>query len=215
MKLVVTVARELGCGGSYVGNRIAQTLGLRYVDREVLKLTAESFEMEEADLEHREERVDSFWDRLAASFTFGVPGIPEAPPLTAMLTDTDIFQRECEVMARLAAEGDCVVVGRAGALVLPPTPGTINIFLRAPEEFRIQRVMEHYHAATRAQAKEWIRQSDEARDRYVQQMTGHDWHCSRNYHACLDSSLMPLDDLGDLLVEMIRRTVAGREEAAA
>lgn len=210
MKRVITVGRELGCGGAWLGQHIATRLGLRYIDNEVLRLTADSFAMTEADLQGREEKVDSFWDRLACGFTYGAPELPYLPPEIAIVSDSDLFRRETEIMSRLAAQGDCVIVGRAAAMVLAPQPGMVHIFLRAPLEFRVKRVMENYGAPSPEVAAQWIARSDAEREQFVQHMTGHDWSCSRNYHLSVDSSLLPLEELAEVIIDFVERVLKQR-----
>src|SRR5207253_9891039 len=72
-RTTVTIARRMGSGGSYVGRVIAERLGLRYVDREVLHRAAETLGVEEEALEANRERVSTFWERFLGSLSFGPP----------------------------------------------------------------------------------------------------------------------------------------------
>jgi cytidylate kinase len=133
---------------------------------------------------------------------------PEAlyhPPLSLSISEQDLFAAETDVMKTIAAQEDCVIVGRVASHVLPPHPGMVNIFLYAPLSFRIPRVMARDQIADVAQAKAMIIQSDETRKRFITQMTGRTWDDARNYHLCIDTSSLPLPEIADLLTDFVRR----------
>jgi len=64
IKTTITISRQMGAGGSYIGQVIAKRLGLKYVDREVLHLAAQEFGCDEETIAARSERVTSFWERV-------------------------------------------------------------------------------------------------------------------------------------------------------
>lgn len=204
-RVTITISRLMGSGGSYVGHLLAERLGLKFIDREVLHQAAQSLGVDEALLAAREERLSSFWDRLLAGLRLGGPDSPYSPPPLRPFDDQEFFARQVEVLNTIAQQEDCVIVGWAGALVLPPHPGLINIYHHAPLGFRIRRVMEFYHAPTRERARQMIADSDQRRKTYFRQMTGKNWDCADNYHLCVDSSLMPLPELAELLLSFTQR----------
>jgi CMP/dCMP kinase len=211
-RTTVTIARRMGSGGAYVGQAIAQRLGLKYIDREVLHLCAESLGVEESALEQSRERVSSFWERLFGGLTFGPPETTYAPPPLRTYTDKDLFERQVEVLRKIAARDDCVIVGYGGAYVLPRHPRMVNFYFHAPLEARVRRVMGLYQIADRERARELIARSDETRQRYFKQMIGRDWACADNYHVCVDTSMLPLPELVDRLVHFIGRRLGAKQE---
>src|SRR5436305_14939236 len=92
-RTTVTIARRMGSGGAYVGQGIAQRLGLRYIDREVLHLCAESLGVDASSLEPNCERVSSCWELLFCGLTVGPPESPVAPPPLRNCTDRDFCER--------------------------------------------------------------------------------------------------------------------------
>lgn len=205
MRKTITIARQLGSGGSYLGQLLASELGLRYIDREVLHIAAEDFGCDVQELTARAERVSSFWERVWQGLSFGPPEVPYVPPPLRPLSDKQLFDKQTEVMKEIAAECDCVIVGYGGAHVLPNHPGKVNIFCHAPLSFRLRRVMKLYHTKTEEAAREMIQESDEMRKRYFMEMTGRDWSCAENYHLSVDTSLIPLRQIADLLIEILQR----------
>ncbi len=209
MKITVTIARQLGSGGSEVGERLAQALGVRCLDREIVSRTARHLDLSEQEVAAREERVASFWERMLTGFA-GVSA-PEAayiPEPLQTLSDRQIFENETAVMQAIARQENCVIVGRAAAHVLEPHPGLINLFLHAPLSFRVPRVMKLYGAQTEAQARALIEKSDGARQRSIAQMTGRQWAEASSYHLCVDSSVLPLAEISELLTQFVQRRIA-------
>ena len=204
-RITVTIARQLGTGGSFIGEHIARSLGLKYIDREVLHICAKDLGVQEADIAMREGRLTSFWERMFSAITFGPPDAPYTPPpLLRRITDRDLFDKQTEIMMQIAEKEDCVIIGRAGGYVLPQHSGSFNVFCHAPVDFRIKRVMELYNAPTREAARTLIEESDDMRRKYYIQMTGREWTDACNYHVSVDTSLHPLAALSDALVGIIR-----------
>ncbi len=205
MRITVTLARQMGCGGSVLGRSLADSLGVRLLDREILSRTAEQLSVDELEVAGREERGASFWERMLRGISAAPPEALYHPPLTPSLSDQELFAAETEVMKEIAAQEDCVIVGRLASHVLPAHPGMVNIFLYAPKSFRIGRVLESGQAAAEADARAMIVQSDDTRRRYITQMIGKGWEDAKNYHLCLDTSTLPLPDIADFLTDYVRR----------
>ncbi|BCM92557.1 cytidylate kinase [Abditibacteriota bacterium] len=214
MKLTVTIARQLGSGGSELGHSLAEALGIRCIDREIISQTAKQFDLQEEELADREERVVSFWERMLSGFVVGAPEAAYvAPPPTQMPSDREIFEAETEVLKKIAAQEGCVIVGRAASHVLTPHPLMLNILLHAPLEFRMARVMQIYGAETPEAARAKIHQSDSMRAKSIAQMTGKNWMAPENYHLCIDTSTLPMPEIAQTLAEFIRRKLASAESS--
>ena len=110
----ITIARQLGSGGSELGQRIACRLGFAYLDRQILQQAAEELGMSEAELAHREERIQSFWVRMLEAFSTGCPEYMMSTPPPKIVSDERLIEAEQRVLLRLSTQGSCVVVGRCG-----------------------------------------------------------------------------------------------------
>jgi cytidylate kinase len=205
MKTTITISRQMGAGGSYIGQVIATHLGFKYVDREVLHLAAEEFGCDDEAIASRAERVSSFWERILGGLTFGTPDSPYNPPPLRTFSDKQLFEKQTEILRRIASMHDCVVAGWAGVYVLPRHPAMFNIFCHAPMSFRTQRVMDVYKDLNPTKARALIKESDEMRERYFAEMTNHDWTCAKNYHLSIDTSLFPLDDIAQTIIAIMKR----------
>ena len=208
MRTVVTVARYLGCGGSYLGQMVAGDLGFRCLDREIISETAQKFSLDAAHIAAREEKVASFWERMLRGISVGPPEATFVPPPAREISDMELFLAEGDVMKSITEHEDCVLVGRGAAHLLPDFPGKINVLLHAPTEFRIPRVMQYYGAKTESQARTMIERSDNLRKTFVMQMTGLDLVCAQNYHFALDTSVLPLDDIAAMITHYVRARMA-------
>ena len=210
-RTTVTIARRMGSGGSYVGRVIAERLGLRYVDREVLRRAAETLGVEESALERTRERVSSFWERFFGSLSFGPPEGTYAPP-PPPYDDRALFECQTAILKEIAASEDCLIVGYGAAYVLPRHARMVNFFFHAPLRFRVRRVAELYKLDAEERAREMVEESDRLRARYFREMTGRDWACADNYHVCVDTSMRPLADLAEGLANFIERRLGAVRE---
>ena len=208
MRTTVTLGRQLGCGGSFLGQCIADALQIRCLDREIVSKAAQSLQVDEADVLHREERGVSFWERMLRGITTGPPEALYQAPVTLSVTDRDLLAAETKVMQEIAAQEDVVIVGRVAGFVLPPHPGLVKVFLHAPEAFRVHRLVQNGLAATEAEARTLIARSDETRRQYIRQMIGLDEYDPRAYHLTLDTSLLPLSETAELITEFVRKRTA-------
>ena len=204
-KTTITISRQMGTGGSYIGQLIAQRLGLKYVDREVLHLAAEEFGCDEETVAAHSERVTSFWERILGGLSLGAPDSRYNPPPMRNFTDRELFEKQKEILKRIAAQHDCVVVGWAGVFLLPRHRGMFTAFCHAPKSFRVKRLMSVYEDLSEERARELIVESDRTREIYFNEMTDHDWACARNYHLSIDTSRHPLEEIADLIIKLSER----------
>jgi cytidylate kinase len=205
MKTTITISRQMGTGGSYIGQLIATRLGLKYVDREVLHLAAEEFGCDEETVAARAERVSSFWERILGGLAFGAADSHYAPPPVRKFSDRELFEKQKEILKRIANKHDCVVVGWAGVFLLPRHRGMFTAFCHAPRRFRVKRLMSVYQDLDEERARELVLESDRTREIYFNEMTGHDWTCARNYHLSIDTSRQTLEETAELIIKLSER----------
>ncbi|HZI49138.1 MAG TPA: cytidylate kinase-like family protein [Pyrinomonadaceae bacterium] len=205
IKTTITISRQMGSGGSYVGQLIAKQLGLKYIDREVLHLAAKEFGCDEETIAARSERVRSFWEQVLGGLSLGGPDSTYNPPPLGNFSDRELFEKQTQILKRIASQEDCVVVGWAGVFLLPRHRGMFSVFCHAPKSFRVKRLMSIYKDLTEENTRALISESDRTREIYFNQMTDHDWTCAKNYHLSIDTSLQPLERIADLIIDLSRR----------
>jgi cytidylate kinase len=202
--IVITVSRQLGSGGSYLGKQVAQRLGYAYIDRQILQQAAKALGVEEAMIEAREERLESFWKYLLTVFAMGPPGATYTPP-PHMISDAELIETERRLICELATRGPSVVLGRGAFHLLRGKVRLVNVFAHAPLEFRVERVMSIYHAKSRDEAVRMIERSDEGRRRYIRTFTGLDWFDARNYHLTIDTGVIDFATAEELITSAVER----------
>jgi len=201
-RTTITISRQMGTGGSYIGQLIATRLGLKYVDREVLHLAAKEFGCDEETVAAHSERVTSFWETILGGLSFGAPDSRYNPPPLRTFSDRQLFEKQKEILKRIAGQNDCVVVGWAGVFLLPRHRGMFTAFCHAPKSFRVKRMMSLYDRLTDEKARTLITESDRTRELYFNEMTDHDWTCARNYNLSIDTSMMPMEEIADLIIRL-------------
>ena len=188
--LVITISRQLGSGGAYIGQQLAKKLDIDYVDREILSMAAKRLAVLEADLESRDEKLLSFWNSF-----FHINGYSteyHLPPQMNFPFDSEIFEAEAEVIRHIARERSSVIIGRCGFQILREHTNCINMFLHADIPFRRKRVQELYNLTEKA-AMEMITQNDKDRARYIETFAGKKWFDATQYDLTLDTGKIGFD----------------------
>ncbi len=209
---VVAISRQFGAGGAWVGRKVAERLGLQYADREILAEAARALNVETDGLEPLEERVRGFWERLGGMFALGAADTPFMPPPLPVVSETELFVAEREIIEAIAAHGRAVIVGRGAAHILQGWPGVVRVFLHAPLSTRVSLAMQEYGLTDAAAATEIARASDAQRARFVRKVTGRDWCDAALYDLSLNTGTTGLDEAAELVIGLMR--AAGRGPAA-
>ncbi len=196
---VITISRQLGSGGAYVGQQLAKNLNIFYADREIICQTAKQLSVLEENLKLRDEKLTSFWQSFIQSCVFCAP---EAyiPPQIFVPTDNALFKAESEVIEQIAKERSAVFIGRCASHILREHPNHISIFLHADTTFRKIRIQELYNVSEGESAK-MIVKSDKERAQYYQTLTGKLWTDSRQYNLSIDTSKLGLDRSIELILK--------------
>ena len=196
--LIITIGREFGSGGHEIGARVAKRLGIAFYDKELISLAAEKSGLSDEFIEQHEQRSHgSFLAGLAASATFTSGYFsPQNMPLSE-----SIFISQAQVIHDLAEKESAVIVGRCADYILSGRENTINIFIFAPMEKRVQRVMEVY-SLDEAEAMKKLSTSDKERGNHYFRYTDRKWGKAQNYDLCINSALMGLDKTADMIVDL-------------
>ncbi len=200
--VVITISRQFGSGGSYIGQAVASRFGMRYADREILRRAAEAVGLREGDLVVREERAGGFWEALLQSFAMGAPEAAFVPPPPTPVYADDLFKLESLIIREIAERFDAVIVGRAGFHVLAGRPNVANVRVHADAGWRAQRVMEVYGIADRKDAEEQVRRSDRQRAQVIKSFTDADWNDARVFDLCVNTGSVGLDAATEIVASL-------------
>ena len=184
-KLVITIGRQFGSGGCEVGTKLAQELGLDFYDKNILRMNSDESGIEESFYYLADEKTG----KIIKSLT------PEksAPSFGSDLISADnLFRFQSEVIRKLAAEENCIIMGRCADYVLESMEGLVRIFIYADMDFREKRTIEkEYYAAK--DAKKNIKRIDRERRDYFRYYTGKEWESPDNYDLMINTAAVGIN----------------------
>ncbi len=196
-KKIITIGREKGSGGHYVGQILAERLGIPCYDSEILAETARQSGLAENFIENHEEQAPS---RLIYSLALGTTAFPQYQSVLYQ-----IHTAQHNAIRELAEKGPCVFVGRCADYVLKDRDDVLNCFIMAPVQQRIKRVCERENVSE-DEAQRIIRRVDKARTAYSAHYTDEVWGRASRYHLALDTSIVTIPGAAEIIIEVLNRT---------
>lgn len=198
--LIITIGREYGSGGHEIGSLVASKLGIDFYDKQLITLAAEKSGLSHDYIEQNEQRSkSSFIQNLAASTAYanGFFSTHYLPLSEA------IFISQAQVIRDVAAKGPAVIVGRCSDYILAGRPNTINVFIHAPIETRIARIMKLKNV-DEATAMKLISTSDKERGNHYFRYTDRKWGKAQNYDISINSALLGIDRTVEMLLSLAK-----------
>ncbi len=169
--VIIAISREHGSGGKQIGKMVAARLDIPFYYKEMTALAAQESGLDKefvSDINKNQPRL--FYDLYLSTHVV-----------------RHAVKAQYQIIRKIAEQGSCVIVGRAADYVLRDHPNLVRVFIYAPKEFRMEKVMKVY-GDTREKARKSIRRSDKARSRYYHSISGRKWGDRRNYDLMIDSS---------------------------
>ncbi|HUN54551.1 MAG TPA: cytidylate kinase-like family protein [Smithella sp.] len=203
-KTVITISRQTGSGGTYIGYLAAKNLGFRYLDREILRETANQMGMEPRMMERFDGRSVPLMERIINSFSFGTPEMPGVPSFKKPIYDKDLFVLQSKIIKKIAGQSKSVIVGRGGFYILKDRPDTLHVFIHAPFDYRVEFVMKEQKMDD-IKAQAFVRNSDRTRAKFIRDVIGIDWMDARNFHLSLDSSVIGFDACVEMITGLVKK----------
>ena len=196
--LIITIGREYGSGGREIGKALAEKLGISFYDKQIISLAAEKSGLSPEFITNNEQRVRSgFMQNLAASAAYQ-SGFFSSQYLP--LSET-IFISQAQVIRDIAEKESAVIVGRCADYILSGRKNTVNIFIHAPIEDRVRRIMALYQLSE-ADAMKAIATSDKERGNHYFRYTDRKWGKAQNYDLSVTSSLLGIDGTVEMLADI-------------
>lgn len=192
-KITITIGRQFGSGGRLIGQAIAHELGFEYYDKELLVEAARHAGMCPEIFEKRDEKAPSFLGGIV-SFNVGYSSYSLYPGSTG-ISDEDIQRAQADVIKMIADRSSCVIVGRSADYILRDRPGVINIFIHAPIEHCVKRIMERGDAKDTDEARAMVIKNNKLRSSFYNFYTDKKWGDAAGYHLTIDSSKLPIEDI--------------------
>lgn len=203
----ITISRQMGSGGDYIGYELAKALGFVYVNREILRQAARLLKKSTTSLERYEEKSSGFISNILRAFAFGSPDTPYAPPVSRPVYEKELFTLESKIITEIVDKHDAVVIGRAGFHVLKDRANTAHLFIHAPLNYRVKRVMKADSTLDVQEAQAKVVESDKRRGKFIRDMTGTEWMDALNYHLSIDSSASELSNTVKIVLNFIEKSL--------
>jgi cytidylate kinase len=194
-KILLTIGRQYGSGGHEIGQRLSQMLNIDLYDKEILKESAKQSEFDDKIFETFDEKpTNSFLYSLVMGTLpmKGTTGEYELP------LPEKVFLAEFNAIKRIADEKSGIFVGRCADYALKDYSERISIFIYAPLNKRIERIIQKQHV-NETEAVEIIRKADKKRASYYNYYTTQKWGSTDSYYMCIDSSLCGIEGTANLI----------------
>ncbi len=200
-KYVITIGRQYGSGGREIGRMVANALGIKYYDKELLTEAARSSGVCQEMFEAVDERTPSFFSNLWSfnlGFNTGAYLLGNTP-----LSDDRIYTAQCAVMRELAEKSSCVIVGRSADYVLRNNPRLVSVFIHASLEARVKRIMGRGDCETEDAARSLAAKKDKLRSSYYNFYTDKTWGNAASYDLSIDSSKLTSEEVCKMIVDYV------------
>ena len=188
--VVITISREYGSGGRYVGRLIADKLGIKFYDKEIITKLAEVTGLSEEYIENNEQKRDAT-AILNNGFYMGLDNADE------------LFVKETELIKELAAKDSCVIIGRCADFILKDEKNVIKVFVYSGMEDKIKRATQIY-GYEENKAKKEIERIDKLRANHYKHYIDKDWKDFSNYDICINSDLLGVEKSADVICDMVK-----------
>lgn len=216
--LIICIGRTYGCGGSEIGFTLADKLKINYYDVEIFDEVLKRLEAEkesvrdrggyrykkdgekgyqyiEQETAFRSNKKSTLMDKLKEFNRYH--GLPKKDA---------VFFNQSDLICDMAKKEDFVVMGRcADAILTNNRIPHVSIFITAPFEQRVRRVMEVRGCKSEKEARNMLNRLDKEHVKYYKFYTGRNWGKARNYDLCINSASYGIQGSVDMILRMLQR----------
>lgn len=201
-KFVITIGRQFGSGGREFGRKLAAELGIEFYDKELLIRAARNAGMGQEFFERNDERTPTFLSGLS---WFNNNFSPTTQYFGSnSISDDSLYRSLSDIIRMLADNVSCVIVGRTADYILRDRNNVFNIFLHAPEDECIARIVGRGDVDTERKAREKLRRTNKLRAAFYNFYTDKRWGHADSYDLCIDSSLFPMEQWVNFVADIVR-----------
>lgn len=187
-QMVITIGRSFGSNGREIGEKLANELGIRFYDRNLIERAAQ-----ENGLEWK--KVGKADEKLIGGFLSFAPGLD----FIQENSNDKIYRAQEETIRSIVKQGEsCVIVGRGADYVLRNRPEVLKVFIYAPFTVRVETVMHRYNFS-KNEAEKVVRHMDKTRKNYYEYFTDNNWDQKEGKDMLIDSSEFGVDGTVSLL----------------
>lgn len=192
-KVTITIGREYGSGGREVGEKLAERLGITFLDKEILNELSRKSGISVEELMDNEEIKSRPFREAIIPYDFVGETLSER-----------LFDMQADLILNKSRETSCVVVGRCADVILAYQEDVINIFIYANMEDKVRRIKRLYHLGDRQKAAKMIKKTEKIRRNYYQYYTDEIWGDKRNKALLINTSETGVDGAVELIIAYLR-----------
>ena len=191
---IITISREFGSGGRFIGEETAKKLGIAFYDREIITKVADDLGLSEKYVADRGEYAPS-----KNIFSYAFIG----RDINGNSIADQIYSYQQKIIKELAAKEPCVIVGRSADYILSGRDDVLNVFIQGNKADKIVRIKESYSKSDDEAAK-MIKDTDKKRAVNYRYCTDQEWGSRKNYDIVLNSSTLGYDNCIDVISRLYR-----------
>ncbi|MEE0831171.1 MAG: cytidylate kinase-like family protein [Longicatena sp.] len=200
-KTIITISRQFGSGGRDVGKKLADALGIKYYDRELIEMAAKESGFDKEMFEDTTANTSRLF-RFINTFGYSL-GAPLSVMNDITLSD-QIFLIQSRVVEQAADSGPCVIVGRCADYVLDNRDDVLKVFIAGDMNDRKKRAIQYYEVDER-DVEASIRKIDRNRKGYYDYYTDKKWGAAESYDVCLNTSVFGIDGCVAILKQLLEQ----------
>ena len=193
---IINIGRQFGSGGKLIALRIGETLGIKVYDNELISKAAEESGFSKELFERSDEKRSMF--NISSFFGTGRFGSAQN-----YVGDNELFKIQSDVIRGIAEKGPAIFVGRCSNYILRDME-CLDVFISAPAEARIKRIMERA-GLNEDDARTRMERQDRTRQTYYNFFTFGNWGAASDYDLCLDSSILGIEGTADFIIDFGRK----------
>lgn len=184
--LVITIGRQFGSGGREIGIKLADKLGIKCYDKEIIKRASTESGICEKFFENADEKpINSF---LYSTVAYGFPTYSVPVNIDNALSNDKMFSHQAEAIKKISEENASVFIGRCADDILKENEKLVTIFIYGNKEDRAKRISQKYNISEK-EALEMIKKIDKSRSSYYEFFANKRWGDVNNYMLCINSSV--------------------------
>lgn len=198
-KRIITISREFGSGGRTIGRQVAEKLGYKFYDAEIIERVIEKSGLSREIVEKYDEYATHKSSFLYSIAINSANASADSYHGTSFASQVHIAQ--IKVINEIAEEGNCVIIGRGADYILRDRADVLNVFVYADMKFKCDRVLSLY-GETDKKIEDRIKDKDTKRRVFYRSFAMREWGVYQNYHMMLDSGTVGLDRCADMICDV-------------
>ena len=192
-KRIITISREFGSGGRFIGEEVAKKLGIAYYDKNIINEIAEKSGLSP---EYIQENAELSPKKGLFAYAFA------GRDVTGKSVEDLVYEAQRKVILELAEKESCVIIGRNADYILKDRDDVLNVFIHGDTPEKIQRITRSYNVEEQKAVK-MMADTDKRRMANYNFYTDQKWGKASNYTLCLNSSKLGYDRCEKIIMECI------------